>query len=216
MTDAHAIAPFLAQLTALLVAGRLLGEGNDPGRAARHFRAAAWRRPAGPLSLGDALSYSAAPAFSRLARNQDNDRCGVANRHPDAPATDRIGGESQTRHTKAQCCRRDIDLRDRDPFPFCCLPWFSAAGSPLPNPARQHITALFVGTALSVSSVKIVAMVLMEVGFIRRDLGQLMLATAILDDTIAWILLAASPAWPRMAQPALATSASALRASSFF
>jgi nucleotide-binding universal stress UspA family protein len=31
---------------------------------------------------------------------------------------------------------------------------------------------------------------LMEVGFIRRDLGQLMLATAILDDTIAWILLA--------------------------
>jgi Kef-type K+ transport system membrane component KefB len=38
--------------------------------------------------------------------------------------------------------------------------------------------------------VKIVAMVLMEVGAIRRDLGQLILATAILDDTIAWVLIA--------------------------
>jgi Kef-type K+ transport system membrane component KefB/nucleotide-binding universal stress UspA family protein len=32
-------------------------------------------------------------------------------------------------------------------------------------------------------------MVLMEVGFIRRDLGQLILATAILDDSIAWIIV---------------------------
>ena len=52
------------------------------------------------------------------------------------------------------------------------------------------MTALFLGTALSISSVKIVAMVLMEIGVIRRDLGQLILATAILDDTIAWIIIA--------------------------
>ena len=49
---------------------------------------------------------------------------------------------------------------------------------------------MFLGTALSISSVKIVAMVLMEVGAIRRDLGQLILATAILDDTIAWVIIA--------------------------
>ena len=42
----------------------------------------------------------------------------------------------------------------------------------------------------SISSVKIVAMVLMEIGAIRRDLGQLILATAILDDTIAWVIIA--------------------------
>jgi len=30
----------------------------------------------------------------------------------------------------------------------------------------------------------------MEVGAIRRDLGQLILATAILDDTIAWVIIA--------------------------
>jgi Sodium/hydrogen exchanger family len=42
----------------------------------------------------------------------------------------------------------------------------------MPNPAAELVTALFLGTALSISSVKIVAMVLMEVGAIRRDLGQ--------------------------------------------
>src|SRR6185436_9698004 len=60
----------------------------------------------------------------------------------------------------------------------------------MPNPAAQLVTALFLGTALSISSVKIVAMVLMEVGAIRRDLEQLILATAILDDTIAWVMIA--------------------------
>ena len=59
-------------------------------------------------------------------------------------------------------------------------------------PAHENplVTALFLGTALSISSVKIVAMTLMEIGVIRRDIGQLILATAILDDTIAWIIIA--------------------------
>jgi len=60
----------------------------------------------------------------------------------------------------------------------------------IPSPALRLVTALFLGTALSISSVKIVAMVLMEVGAIRRDLGQLILATAILDDTLAWVIIA--------------------------
>src|SRR4030088_3544408 len=60
----------------------------------------------------------------------------------------------------------------------------------VPSSATRLVTALFLGTALSISSVKIVAMVLMEGGAIRRDLGQLILATAILDDTIAWVIIA--------------------------
>jgi len=60
----------------------------------------------------------------------------------------------------------------------------------MPSDAQRLVTALFLGTALSISSVKIVAMVLMEIGTIRRDLGQLILATAILDDTLAWIIVA--------------------------
>jgi Kef-type K+ transport system membrane component KefB/nucleotide-binding universal stress UspA family protein len=62
--------------------------------------------------------------------------------------------------------------------------------SVLPSPAARLVTALFLGTALAVSSVKIVGMVLLEVGGLRRDLGQLILATAILDDTLAWIITA--------------------------
>jgi Kef-type K+ transport system membrane component KefB/nucleotide-binding universal stress UspA family protein len=60
----------------------------------------------------------------------------------------------------------------------------------IPPHENPLVTALFLGTALSISSVKIVAMTLMEIGVIRRDIGQLILATAILDDTIAWIIIA--------------------------
>ena len=76
--------------------------------------------------------------------------------------------------------------------PFVCgvLLAYAMPATLIPNPAARLVTALFLGTALSISSVKIVAMVLIEVGAIRRDLGQLILATAILDDTIAWIIIA--------------------------
>ena len=76
--------------------------------------------------------------------------------------------------------------------PFACgvLLAYAMPNEVMPNPAARLVTALFLGTALSISSVKIVAMVLIEVGAIRRDLGQLILATAILDDTIAWIIIA--------------------------
>jgi Kef-type K+ transport system membrane component KefB len=47
-----------------------------------------------------------------------------------------------------------------------------------------------VGTALSISSVKIVAMVVREMNFMRRDLGQIIVASAILEDTIGWVIIA--------------------------
>ena len=62
--------------------------------------------------------------------------------------------------------------------------------SVLPDPERRLLTSLFLATALSISSVKIVAAVLREVDFLRRNLGQVILAAAILDDTIGWTILA--------------------------
>ena len=59
----------------------------------------------------------------------------------------------------------------------------------LPDPSRRYLTSLFLAIALSISSVKIVAMVLIESGFVRRNVGQAILAAAILDDTIGWILV---------------------------
>jgi Kef-type K+ transport system membrane component KefB/nucleotide-binding universal stress UspA family protein len=60
----------------------------------------------------------------------------------------------------------------------------------LPNPDQRLITSLFLGTALSISSVKIVAMVIREMNFMRRDIGQIIMAAAITHDTIGWIIIA--------------------------
>src|SRR5712692_4283476 len=60
----------------------------------------------------------------------------------------------------------------------------------LPNPDQRVITSLFLGTALSISSVKIVAVVVREMNFMRRNVGQIIVATAIIDDTIGWIIIA--------------------------
>jgi Kef-type K+ transport system membrane component KefB/nucleotide-binding universal stress UspA family protein len=60
----------------------------------------------------------------------------------------------------------------------------------LPHPEQRLITALFLGTALSISSVKIVATVVREMNFLRRTVGQLIVASAIIDDTLCWIIIA--------------------------
>ena len=77
--------------------------------------------------------------------------------------------------------------------PFACgfalgqfLPESPAAASG----ERGWSPSLFLGTALSISSVKIVAMVVREMNFMRRNLGQIIVASAIIDDTIGWVIIA--------------------------
>ncbi len=54
----------------------------------------------------------------------------------------------------------------------------------------QHITfALFMGTAMSISAIPVIAKVLIELKIIRRDIGQLTLAAGMIDDSMGWILL---------------------------
>jgi len=60
----------------------------------------------------------------------------------------------------------------------------------LPHPEARLVTSLFLGTALSISSVKIVAMVVREMHFMRRNVGQIIVSAAITDDTIGWIIIA--------------------------
>jgi Kef-type K+ transport system membrane component KefB/nucleotide-binding universal stress UspA family protein len=77
-------------------------------------------------------------------------------------------------------------------LPFVCGFFLgeSLPASLLPQPPYRLITALFLGTALSISSVKVVAVVVREMNFARRNLGQIILATAIIDDTVGWIIIA--------------------------
>ena len=60
----------------------------------------------------------------------------------------------------------------------------------LPRPDQRIITSLFLGTALSIASVKIVAMVVREMGFMRRNVGMALIASAIIDDTAGWVIVA--------------------------
>ncbi len=60
----------------------------------------------------------------------------------------------------------------------------------LNNPQARLVTALFLATALSISSIKIVAMVVREMNFMRRDIGQIIVASAILEDSAGWIIIA--------------------------
>jgi Kef-type K+ transport system membrane component KefB/nucleotide-binding universal stress UspA family protein len=60
----------------------------------------------------------------------------------------------------------------------------------LPRPEQRLAAALFVGIALSISSVKIVAMVVRDMNFARRNVGAVILAAAVIDDTIGWVMLA--------------------------
>ena len=62
--------------------------------------------------------------------------------------------------------------------------------SMLPRPDQRLITSLFLGTALSIASVKIVAMVVREMKFIRRKIGTTLVASAVIDDTVGWIIIA--------------------------
>src|SRR5215213_1479248 len=60
----------------------------------------------------------------------------------------------------------------------------------LPHPDQRLVTSLFLGTALSISSIKIVAAIVREMGFTRRNLGQVIGASAICEDTIGWVIIA--------------------------
>jgi K+:H+ antiporter len=77
-------------------------------------------------------------------------------------------------------------------IPFICGVGLGAAlpDSMLPDPGKRLITSLFLGTALSIASVKIVATVIREMNFLRRSVGQIILASAIIDDTIGWMISA--------------------------
>lgn len=189
MTEAHMLAIFLAQIIILMGVGRMMGEGM-----ARIGQPAIFGQLLAGVALGPSLFGALLPDLHRLI-------------FPDSKAIKTmIDAISQVgilllllltgMETNIQLVRRKFGVVMTTSVTGIAIPFicgvtlgFLIPDSLVPDEGRRLVTALFIGTALSISSVKIVAMVLMEVGFIRRDLGQLILATAILDDSIAWILV---------------------------
>jgi Kef-type K+ transport system membrane component KefB/nucleotide-binding universal stress UspA family protein len=190
MAAEHTIAQFLAQVILLLLVGRLLGEFLN-----RLGQPSIFGQLLGGVVLGPSVFGALAPELYGLV-------------FPPNPALkSMIDGLAQvgilmlllltgmeTNLALVNRRRRAVAASSLSGIlvPFACgfaTAYVLPAGI-VPAPETRLVTALFLGTALSISSVKIVAMVLMEVGATRRDLGQLILATAILDDLIAWIIFA--------------------------
>lgn len=59
----------------------------------------------------------------------------------------------------------------------------------LTGPSQRTLFTLFLATALSISAIPVLARVLMDLGLMRREIGQTMLAAGMIDDITGWTLL---------------------------
>jgi Kef-type K+ transport system membrane component KefB/nucleotide-binding universal stress UspA family protein len=181
---------FLAQVVLLVVVGRLAGELMH-----RLGQPAVMGSLIGGLLLGPSALGALWPAAERALFPDDPGQqamlsgvaqIGVLLLLMLAGMETDLGLVRQVRRAAASISVTGIAI------PFACgvaLGWALPA-TVLPAGASRLVTALFLGTALSISSVKIVAMVVREMNFMRRDLGQVILAAAVIDDSIGWVVIA--------------------------
>lgn len=59
----------------------------------------------------------------------------------------------------------------------------------LAKPNDRLIFSLFIAVAMSISAVPVIAKILIDLDLMRRDLGLIILAAGILDDTMGWLML---------------------------
>jgi Kef-type K+ transport system membrane component KefB/nucleotide-binding universal stress UspA family protein len=76
-------------------------------------------------------------------------------------------------------------------IPFGCglALGFLLPASSLAAPNERLIFALFMAVAIAISAVPVIARILLDLGLMRRDLGMLILAAGIIDDTTGWLML---------------------------
>ncbi|GAA3419102.1 cation:proton antiporter [Streptosporangium vulgare] len=66
---------------------------------------------------------------------------------------------------------------------------FLAPSEMIAEGVDHTVFALFMGVALCVSAIPVIAKVLMEMRLLHRDIGQLILSSAVIDDVVGWFLL---------------------------
>lgn len=59
----------------------------------------------------------------------------------------------------------------------------------LADPSQRLLFMLFIATSMVISSIPVIAKVLMDLNLMRRDISQTILAAGMSDDTMGWILL---------------------------
>jgi K+:H+ antiporter len=181
---------FIAELGLLLLVGRLMGEA-----AVRVGQPAVMGQLIGGLLLGPSVLGLIWPAAQHMLFP------GIAEQKSMISAVSEVGilmlllltGMETDLQLVRRVGRAAITVSVAGiALPFACgfaLGEFLPAEL-LPKPDARLVTAIFLGTALSISSIKIVAMVVRDMNFLRRDLGQIIVASAILEDTIGWVIIA--------------------------
>src|SRR5262249_42268592 len=59
--------------------------------------------------------------------------------------------------------------------------------SDLADPGRRGLHAAFLGIALSISALPVIAKTLLDLGLMKTEIGIIILSSAVLDDLIGWI-----------------------------
>lgn len=59
----------------------------------------------------------------------------------------------------------------------------------LVDPANRITFAFFIAAALSISAIPVIVKVLMDLNLLRHEVGQIIIAAGVIDDTVGWILL---------------------------
>lgn len=189
MAQGASVAVFLAQIVTLLVCGRLLGElmqriGQPPVMG--QLVGGILLGPSVLGALSPALWHELFPASAAQHAMLDGiAQLGILLLLLVTGMETDLAVFRDARRTAISISLTGIIV------PFICglvLGWL-VPDSILPSGSRRLITTLFLGTALSISSVKIVALVVRDLGFLRRTVGQVIVASAIIDDTIGWIIM---------------------------
>lgn len=64
---------------------------------------------------------------------------------------------------------------------------FILPGSDIADPTRRGLHAAFLGIALSISALPVIAKTLLDLGLLKTDLGLIVLSAAVIDDLAGWI-----------------------------
>jgi Kef-type K+ transport system membrane component KefB len=67
---------------------------------------------------------------------------------------------------------------------------FLVPASLLASPDGRTVFALFLGVAMCVSAVPVIAKTLIDMDLLHRNIGQLIIVSAVIDDTVGWLMLA--------------------------
>ncbi|GAA2336102.1 cation:proton antiporter [Dactylosporangium salmoneum] len=66
---------------------------------------------------------------------------------------------------------------------------FVVPGALIPGGTQRWVFALFLGVAMCVTAIPVIAKTLADMGLLHRDIGQLTLAAGSVDDAVGWLLL---------------------------